>query len=74
MASPATHVVVRPFPGPDGPLTQGAEVPASGWRNTDSLVRRRYLRPIEKPAQSISTPRALNAIPTAGPNAKRKER
>ena len=70
----ATHVVVRAFPGPGGPLKPGDEVPASDWRNTASLVRRRYLRPIEKPAQAIPTPRALNAIPTTGQSSQRKGR
>jgi len=63
MAS-ATHVVVRSFSGPDGQFTPGDEVTASGWRNTDSLVRRRYLRPIEKPPQALTAPRPIKAVST----------
>jgi len=59
----ATHVVVRPFPGPGGQLAPGAEVDAAGWRNTASLVRRRYLRPIERPAEMISSPRQIRTEP-----------
>ncbi len=41
-----THVVVRSFPGPGGNLSAGTKVDASGWRNAETLVRRRYLRPV----------------------------
>jgi hypothetical protein len=68
----ATHVVVRSFPGPGGPLTPGDEVAASDWRNTDSLVRRRYLRPIEKPPQVLTAPRPIQAVSTTAK--KQKER
>ena len=59
----ATHVVVRPFPGPGGLQLPGTEVDASEWRNTSSLVQRRYLRPIDKPAQRIPTPRPIATEP-----------
>ncbi len=57
----ATHVVVRPFPGPGGLQLPGTEVDASEWRNASSLVQRRYLRPIDRPAEQIPTPRPMAA-------------
>ncbi len=66
-----THVVMRPFPGPGGLQIPGTEVDASEWRNASSLVQRRYLRPIERPAERIPTPRPMPAArpldPTAEP-------
>ena len=64
----ATHVVVRPFPGPRGMTTPGDEVDASTWRNASQLVRRRYLRPLDKPAEIIPAPGALQPV---RPNGKR---
>jgi len=61
---PPTHVVIRPFPGPGGLQLPGAEVDASEWRNTDALVRRRYLRPIDRPAvRTPTTPAARSVEP-----------
>lgn len=56
----ATHVVVREFRGPTGPLAPGAEVDASAWRNTERLVRQRYLRPVERPVTMIPTPASID--------------
>ncbi len=56
----ATHMVVRPFPGPGGKsLPPGTEVDASTWRHAAHLVRRRYLRPLERPAELIPEPRKI---------------
>lgn len=40
----ATHEVIRSIPGMD--LKAGDLVDASLWRNTEKMVRTRYLRPI----------------------------
>jgi hypothetical protein len=43
----ATHVVAKPFEVKAGKrLETGTEVDASTWRNTDNLVKHRYLKPI----------------------------
>lgn len=62
----ATHVVVRPFPGPGGLLTPGAEVDASDWRTTAQLVRRRYLRPIDQAAVKVAAPRPIQPVKKGG--------
>jgi hypothetical protein len=60
----STHVVVRSFPGPGGALAAGTEVDASRWRNVDALGRRRYLRPIARPASHTDpAPQAPDAAP-----------
>jgi hypothetical protein len=59
MASP-THVVTRSFGGPAGPLLPGQEVDAADWRNTELLVKRRFLRPIERPQTRIPTPAPID--------------
>jgi hypothetical protein len=58
----ATHIVVRSFPGPQGEMTPGTEVDASSWRNTSQLVRRRYLRPIDRAAEKIPAPRKFEPV------------
>lgn len=58
----ATHVVVRPFPGPRGELAPGTEVDASDWRNASQLVRRRYLRSLDKAAEKIPAPRKFEPV------------
>lgn len=60
---PPTHVVLRPFPGPGGPQLPGTEVDASEWRNTESLVKRRYLRPIAQAAARTPSPAERQADP-----------
>lgn len=64
----ATHIVVRSFPGPGGTqMVAGTKVDASKIRNTEALVRRRYLRPIL--AGEASTPTeapAEDAAPRRG--------
>lgn len=42
----ATHIVTKPFAAAGGELPAGAQVDASTWRNTATLVRARFLRPI----------------------------
>lgn len=46
MATP-THVVLRPFDGPEGRImNQGERVRAEDWRNVRALESQRYLRPL----------------------------
>jgi hypothetical protein len=45
--SAATHIVTKPFEVKAGKrLDAGTEVDASEWRNTENLVKHRYLKPI----------------------------
>lgn len=57
----ATHVVTRRFSGPGSVrLEIGAQVDAADWPNAHSLVKGRYLRPIERPPERISAPRPID--------------
>ena len=47
-----THMVLKPFTGPDNyQFKSGERVNASAWRTVDRLVAHRYLRPL--PPESI---------------------
>lgn len=45
MASP-THVVLRPFDGPEGRIKPGRQIAADSWKNVRSLENLRYIRPL----------------------------